>query len=49
MACNGDVPCRGSHFHDRVDFTGIAFSIELPEWGRTLSDFWGKTVLQIYG
>ena len=27
----------------------VAFSIELLEWGRTFSDFWGKTVLHIYG
>ena len=28
---------------------GVAFSIELLEWGRTFSDFWGKKVLHIYG
>ena len=29
--------CRwmGSHFHDWVDYNGVAFSIELLEWGRT--------------
>ena len=32
----------GSYFHDWTD--GVAFSIELLEWGRTFSDFWGKTV-----
>ena len=28
--------CRwmGSHFHDWVDYHGVAFSIELLEWGR---------------
>ena len=43
--------CRlmGSHFHDWIDYNGVAFSIELLEWGRTFSDFWGKTVLHIYG
>ena len=32
----------GSHFHDWIDYSGVAFSIALPEWGRTFSDFWGK-------
>ena len=43
--------CRlmGSHFHDWSDYTRVAFSIELLEWGRTFSDFCGKTVLHIYG
>ena len=29
--------CRlmGSHFHDWIDFYGVAFSIELLEWDRT--------------
>ena len=31
----------GSHFHDWVDYNGFAFSVELLEWGRTFSDFWG--------
>ena len=39
----------GSHFHDWIDYNGVAFSVELLEWGRTFSDFWGKTVLHIYG
>ena len=31
-----------SHFHDwiSVDYHGVAFSIELLEWGRAFSDFW---------
>ena len=35
--------CRwmGSHFHDWSDYHGVAFSIELLEWGRKFSDFWG--------
>ena len=35
--------CRwmGSHFHDWIDYNGVAFSIELLEWGRTCWDFWG--------
>ena len=36
--------CRwmGSHFHDWSDYNGVAFSIELLEWGRKFSDFGGK-------
>ena len=36
--------CRwmGSHFHDWIDYNGVAFSIDLLEWGRKFSDFWGK-------
>ena len=39
--------CRwtGSHFQKRIDCNGVAFSVELLEWGRTFSDFWGNTVL----
>ena len=41
--------CRlmGLHFHDWIDYHGIAFLTESPEWGRTFSDFWGKTVIHI--
>ena len=39
-----------SHFHDWIEYSGVAFSIELLEWGRTFSDFGGKKVLHIiYG
>ena len=38
----------GSHFHDWIDYNGVAFLIELLGWGRTFSDFMGKTVLRIY-
>ena len=33
--------CRwmGLHFHDRIDYNGVAFSIELIEWGRTFRIF----------
>ena len=31
----------GSHFHDWIDYNGVAFSIELLEWSRTHSDFLG--------
>ena len=36
--------CRwmGSHFHDWSDYTGVAFSIDLLEWGCKFSDLWGK-------
>ena len=32
---------KGSHFHNWIDYNGVAFSIELLEWGRTFSDFLG--------
>ena len=32
----------GSHFHDWIDYNGLAFSIDLLEWGCKFSDFWGK-------
>ena len=32
----------GSHFHDWSDYNGVAFSVELLEWGRKFSDFWAK-------
>ena len=32
----------GLHFHDWIDYNGVAFSIELLEWGRTFSDFCGR-------
>ena len=35
----------GSHFHDWIEYSGLAFSKELLEWGRTFSDFWGKRVV----
>ena len=33
--------CRwmGSHYHDWSDYNGVAFSIELLEWGCKYSDF----------
>ena len=36
--------CRwmGSHLHDWSDYAGVAFSIELLEWGRTFGFFWGR-------
>ena len=27
----------GSHFHDRIDYDGVPFSIEILEWGRIFS------------
>ena len=40
---------RGSLFHNWIDYHGVTFSLALLEWGSTFSDFWGKTVLHIYG
>ena len=39
--------CRwmGSHFHDCIDYNGVAISTELLEWGRIFSEFWGKNLL----
>ena len=39
--------CRwmGSHFHDWIDYNGVAFSTELLEWGRIFLGFWGKNIL----
>ena len=35
----------GSHFHDWIDYNGVAFSIELLERGRIFSGFVGKNIL----
>ena len=42
--------CRwmGSHFQNWMDFNGVAFSIELLEWGCTFCDFCCEEVLHIY-
>ena len=37
-----------SHFHDWIDYNGVAFSIELLQWGRTFSDFLGYDVSSSY-
>ena len=31
----------GSHFHDWIDYNGVAFSTELVEWAHTFLDFFG--------
>ena len=38
--------CRwmGSHFHDWIDYNGVAFSIELLEWGHIFSGFGGMRI-----
>ena len=36
-----------SHFHDWSDYTGVAFSIELLEWGRKFSDFLAACVASV--
>ena len=43
--------CRwmASYFDEWIEYSGVAFSIEVLEGGRTFSDFWSKTVLHIYG
>ena len=35
------MPLDGVAFHDWIDYNGVAFSIELLEWGRTFPDFLG--------
>ena len=39
--------CRwmGLHFHEWIDYNGVAFSTEVLEWGRIFSGFWGKNIL----
>ena len=39
----------GSYFQDWIDFNGVAFSIELLEWGCAFSDFCCEKVRHIYG
>ena len=39
---NGNCHWMGSHFHDWSDYNGVAFSVELLEWGGKFSDFWAK-------
>ena len=34
----------GSHFLDWIDCNGVAFSIELLEWGRIFSGFGGQNI-----
>ena len=34
----------GWHFHDWIDYKGVAFSIELLEWGAHCQDFGSKNV-----
>ena len=47
----GVLPCKrimgmfrwmGLHFHDWSDYNGVAFSIDLLEWGRKFLDFGDK-------
>ena len=42
--------CRwmGSHFQGWIDYSGVAFSIELLEWSRTFSDFLGVRLFFIF-
>ena len=41
----GMCPWIGSHFHEWIDYNGVAFSTEDLEWGRIFSGFWGKNIL----
>ena len=41
------MPLDGVPFSRLDDYNGVAFSIELLEWGRTFSVFRGKRVLYI--
>ena len=43
------MPLDGVAFHDWIDFNGVAFSVELLEWGRTFSLLLGNKVLLLYG
>ena len=39
---NRNVPLdAGSHFHDWIRYNGVAFSIDLLEWGRKFFGFLG--------
>ena len=51
LEASGDVSLDKVAFSQLVWLynNGVALSIELLEWGRTFSDFWGKKVLHIYG
>ena len=39
----------GSHFHNWIDYNGVAFSMALLECNAHFQIFGGKTVLHIYG
>ena len=41
-----DLASRFHVFTTGYDYNVVALSIELFEWGRTFSDFWGKKNLQ---
>ena len=41
----GMCRCMGLYFHEWIDYNGVAFSIELLEWGRIFSKFWSKNIL----
>ena len=45
LPSNRPCPWMGSHFHDWIDYNGVAFSTALLEWGRIFSGFWGKNIL----
>ena len=45
----GTCQWMGSHFHDWINYNGLAFSIEFTRMGSHIFGFWGKTVLHFYG
>ena len=36
------MPLDGSHFHNWTDYNGVAFLVELLEWGCKFSGFLGQ-------
>lgn len=44
----GDVLLNEVAIHNWIDYHGVVISIQLLQWGRLFSDFWGKTVFRIY-
>ena len=42
------MPLDGVAFLRLDWYNGVAFSIELLEWGHTFSDFWGVRLLVIF-
>ena len=45
MGLMGMCCWMGTHFHDWIGYNGVAFSIELLEWGCIFLGFWGKNIL----
>ena len=45
FVCLGMCRWVGSHFHGWIDYNGVAFSMELLEWGRIFSRFGCENIL----